>query len=118
VGWDGGSLLNSYWLSLLHLAVGFNGMMVMFLQVAIVQLCTEMHGITTIWLLHIARIGFRVPQELAALLRDPDILKGGRNVGGDLARLVRLNHLRSFEGAFEVGRNASARRLIPDGYAT
>lgn len=88
------------------------------MQVSLVQVCGERHGSRHIWLLHIARIKHRVPKGLADLLMDKDILKAGRNVGGDLRRLCRLNGLQGFEGAFELGSCARARGLIDDGCAT
>jgi hypothetical protein len=87
-------------------------------QVSLVQICARLDGTLCIWLLHLARLDrYRVPAPLEALLMDKDILKGGRNVGGDLQRLCRLNGLRGYEGAFELGKNARLRGLVTDGYA-
>jgi hypothetical protein len=88
----------------------------LFLQVALVQLCTEVDGLTNVWLMHIARIGNRVPQALAALLADPDIVKGGRSVGVDVSTLRAHNGLVAFEGKFEVASSATSVGLAPHKY--
>jgi hypothetical protein len=88
-----------------------------FEQVSLVQLCARFSdGKIHIWLLHIARIQYRVPEPLAALLLDPTIVKAGRNVGGDLKHLCRTNRLRGYEAVFELGKNARQRGLVDNGY--
>jgi hypothetical protein len=87
-----------------------------FEQVSLVQICARFDGKIHIWLLHIARIQYRVPEPLAALLLDPTILKAGRHVGGDLKHLCRTNQLRGYEAVFELGKNARQRGLVDNGY--
>lgn len=68
----------------------------------------------SVHLIHVARMGGRIPGALADLLNDSDIVKTGRHVGGDAAKILR-DGKKPTRGILELGRLCRERGLVENG---